>query len=264
MSRSKSITLWYPEYPGDYARKTGHLSMSQHGAYLLLRQHYYSTGRPLPTNVTALYRVCGAVEDAEKDDVKAVLAEFFTLEPDGYHNSRCDEELAKRSDIRTKRQAAVNSRKDRRPTNEPTNVPTPTPTPTDLGGGGRAREQHAGEPSPHEQILAAIGIVDVTTKWHSPAAIATTDRWLTALSLAEALPEIEAIMRGRTGPPGSLAYFDPAMQRAVDRKASPPTPLKPIPATPAPEGQDHARRSPARNRSTEALEAFVSGAGRLR
>ena len=134
MTRTKSLSLWYPEYPGDYARKTGHLSMSQHGAYLLLRQHYYSTGRPLPTNVTSLYRICGALEDAEKADVNAIIAEFFTLEADGYHNSRCDEEIAKRGDIRKKRQAAVAARADRQgkkpATIEPTFVTTPTPTPT--------------------------------------------------------------------------------------------------------------------------------------
>lgn len=155
MSRPKNSTLWYPEYPGDYARKTSHLSMAQHGAYLLLRQHYYSTGRPLPTNVASLYRICSALEDAEKADVKAVLAEFFTLEEDGYHNRRCDEELAKRSDITEKRRAAVNSRRDRASTSVLTNVTTTTTTTTEkkIHGGGSAREDGL-----HDEIVVAAGV----------------------------------------------------------------------------------------------------------
>lgn len=133
MSRRKSTSIWYPEYPGDYGRKTSHLSLAEHGAYKVLRDHYYSTGRALPTNVDVLYRICRAFEGSDRAAVDAVVAEFFTLEPDGYHNGRCDEELAKRDDIREKRIAAVNSRADRQakitPTNEVTSVTTSTSTP---------------------------------------------------------------------------------------------------------------------------------------
>lgn len=124
MSRRKSVSIWYPEYPGDYGRKTAHLSLAEHGAFLLLRQHYYSTGRPLPTNVGVLYRICRAFEGAERAAVDAVVAEFFTPEPDGYHNGRCDDELARRGDIREKRKAAVAARADRQATSAHTSAPT--------------------------------------------------------------------------------------------------------------------------------------------
>jgi uncharacterized protein YdaU (DUF1376 family) len=129
MSRRKSTSLWYPEYPGDYGRKTSHLSLAEHGAYKVLRDHYYSTSRPLPTSVDVLYRICRAFEAPDRGAVDAVVAEFFTLGADGYHNARCDEELARRGDLREKRQAAVNSRADRRVTIVASSVTTPTSTP---------------------------------------------------------------------------------------------------------------------------------------
>lgn len=35
-------------YIGDYQRDTAHLSVTEHGAYLLMLQHYYATEKPLP------------------------------------------------------------------------------------------------------------------------------------------------------------------------------------------------------------------------
>ena len=248
MRRAKSITLWYPEYPGDYARKTGHLSMAQHGAYLLLRQHYYSTGRPLPTNVPSLYRICGAIEDAEKADVRAVIDEFFTLEPDGYHNGRCDDELAKRRDIREKRQAAVNSRTDRRGTNEPTNVATPTPTPTEgSGSGSSAREPGAEPDSLYRRVCAAfrLNTADILpAKWMPPAALIELDRIRDDLDLTDdemvSLAEASMARFGRA-PDGPRALVHDA-KRLAGAKAMPPlAPAIPDPST----GGDHARRLPA-------------------
>ena len=261
MSRQKSVTLWYPEYPGDYARKTAHLSMAQHGAYLLLRQHYYSTGRALPTNVTALYRICGAIEGSEQADVKAVLAEFFTLEDDGYHNSRCDEELSKRRDIRKKRQDAVNSRADRKPAGVPTIVDTPTTTPTVVkeGGGGSARGA-----DPHDEILAAAGIdptKDSFGKWYRPEQIEIVARWRAAgFSQAEILAEVRGAAAGRS-PPSTLAYFERVFERALARRQSPPL-------QPASIEETHRARLPApptraEQRSIDQTNAIIAGASRL-
>ena len=90
------MNSWYARYPGDYRRKTAHLSLVEHGAYCLCLDHYFSTGRPLPSEREALYRICGALNDKERAAADSVLDQFFTLEEDGYHNPRADEELAKR------------------------------------------------------------------------------------------------------------------------------------------------------------------------
>jgi uncharacterized protein YdaU (DUF1376 family) len=89
---------WYARYPGDYGRDTAHLSMIEHGAYGLLLDHYYSTAAPLPGDVTALYRVCRAFDQSERDAVDCVLSQFFDLRADGYHNTRADMELVKRNE----------------------------------------------------------------------------------------------------------------------------------------------------------------------
>ena len=94
------MNIWYAHHPGDYLRDTAHLSLAQHGAYRLLLDHYYSTAGPLPTDVTALHRVCRAFDQSEKDAVSSVLAESFELRADGYHNTRADAELAKQAEIR--------------------------------------------------------------------------------------------------------------------------------------------------------------------
>jgi uncharacterized protein YdaU (DUF1376 family) len=94
------VNLWYARYTGDYHRKTAHLSLTQHGAYSLMLDHYYSMGRPLPAEVDALYRICKAMSAAERVAVDSVLKEFFELRDDGYHNKRGDKELARREEKR--------------------------------------------------------------------------------------------------------------------------------------------------------------------
>jgi uncharacterized protein YdaU (DUF1376 family) len=127
---SKSDSLWYPRYVGDYKRKTSHLSMTEHGAYAMLMDHYYSTSKPLPTSVSVLKRICSAFEEVEVAAMNTVLAEFFTTSDGEYHHDRADEEILKRSEISKKRRNAVNSRKDRCDTKEGTFVGTSTSTVT--------------------------------------------------------------------------------------------------------------------------------------
>lgn len=103
---------WYPHNIDSYDRKTAHLTMLQHGAYRLMMDHYYRTATPLPAKLLQVHRICRAVAEDEQAAVSAVLAEFFELRDDGWHNIRSDEELEKTSTIRGKRSnAAKNSHK---------------------------------------------------------------------------------------------------------------------------------------------------------
>lgn len=104
---------WYPHYPGDYGRDTGHLSLAQHGAYRLLLDLYYATAAPLLGDVAALYRICRAFDDAERNAVDSILSEFFDLRTDGYHNSRADIELKKRAEFHEKLSNAARKRWDK-------------------------------------------------------------------------------------------------------------------------------------------------------
>ena len=106
---------WSAFYWADYIADTGHLSLEQHGAYLLLMAHYYRTHRPLPANASVLHRVCRCTTEAEKCAVESVVGEFFYLDGDVYRHRRIEEELSKATNISEKRRAAANAKhqKDR-------------------------------------------------------------------------------------------------------------------------------------------------------
>lgn len=98
---------WYPRYFGDYMKKTSHLSLAEHGAYVVLLDHYYGTEQPLQADVTALIRVCRAFEQAEQKAVESVCNQFFPIGPDGLrHNKRADAEIAKGRAISGERSSA--------------------------------------------------------------------------------------------------------------------------------------------------------------
>jgi uncharacterized protein YdaU (DUF1376 family) len=86
---------FYKHHIGDYAQATGHLSFVEDAAYSRLIRKYYADERPLPADLKAVQRLVGARTRDEKDAVQSVLEEFFKLTGDGWHNKRCDAELAK-------------------------------------------------------------------------------------------------------------------------------------------------------------------------
>lgn len=91
---------WFPFYPGDYLRDTSRLSTVQHGAFVLLLLDYYSTGGPLPLDMEEVYRIARADSQANgqaiREAISQVVARFFVLRDDGWHNLRADREIAKR------------------------------------------------------------------------------------------------------------------------------------------------------------------------
>lgn len=105
-------------YIGDYQRDTAHLSVTEHGAYLLMLQHYYATEKPLPTG-KALHRMLRAADKAERDAIEAVASQFWTTTDAGLVNVRADQELHKASEqSETNRRIAVQREEARRRTRE--------------------------------------------------------------------------------------------------------------------------------------------------
>lgn len=87
---------WYKHYLGDYARDTAHLALLEHGAYRVLLDSYYATGRPLPHDMATLHRITRAATRADRAAVERVAEQFFPVSEDGLrHNKRADEEIAK-------------------------------------------------------------------------------------------------------------------------------------------------------------------------
>jgi uncharacterized protein YdaU (DUF1376 family) len=98
---------FYKHYIGDFQRDTGHLSLTERGAYLCLMHHYYATEKPLPNDHAALCRIAGALEKAERDAVRAVMA-FFTPVDSGLMHSRIEAELQRAGDVaNTNREIAL-------------------------------------------------------------------------------------------------------------------------------------------------------------
>ncbi|TAM15949.1 MAG: DUF1376 domain-containing protein [Pandoraea sp.] len=86
---------YYEHHIGDYDEATSHLTACEDGIYNRLIRKYYSTEKPLPNDIPALQRLVRARTREEKSAVIAILEEFFSLEEDGWHQKRCDEDLEK-------------------------------------------------------------------------------------------------------------------------------------------------------------------------
>lgn len=93
---------YYKRNLGDYARKAGHLTMLEHGAYTLLLDSYYEREQG-PTKAEAI-RIARARTSDELAAVDAVLIDFFTLQPDGrYRQNRVEDEF-----LKAEAQASIN------------------------------------------------------------------------------------------------------------------------------------------------------------
>lgn len=101
---------YYEHHIGDYAEATAHLSFVEDAAYARCIRKYYALERPLPTDVKAVQRLIGARTREEKAAVETVLNEFFERHDDGWHQKRCDEEIARFSDKRSKAQRSAGAR----------------------------------------------------------------------------------------------------------------------------------------------------------
>ena len=119
---------WYAHHLEDYDRRTGHLSMLEHGAYRLLLDHYYRTGAALPEKIEHLQRICRANAKEERLAIQSVIKQYFVLESDGWHNSRADEEMLKAKDISDKRRDAARKSHKQNDSICSANGDTPTPT----------------------------------------------------------------------------------------------------------------------------------------
>lgn len=79
---------------GDYAKDTRHLSLLEHGAYTMMLDIAYTSEAPLPTDRTALFRLCCARSKDDQKAVETVLQEFFTEQENGWIQKRVQKEIA--------------------------------------------------------------------------------------------------------------------------------------------------------------------------
>ena len=89
-----AIVNYFKLYCGDYSKKTQHLTLAEHGAYVLMLIAYYATERPLPV-VPKLYRLCHATSLYEKRAVDSIVTQFWQVTEAGLINVRADQEIIK-------------------------------------------------------------------------------------------------------------------------------------------------------------------------
>jgi uncharacterized protein YdaU (DUF1376 family) len=85
---------YYTFNVGDYRKDTGHLSTLEHGIYRQLLDWYYLDEKPIPQETQVVLRRLRLGSDSDIAALQNVLADFFVLQADGYHQTRCDADIA--------------------------------------------------------------------------------------------------------------------------------------------------------------------------
>lgn len=106
---------YYEHHIGDYAEATAHLSFVEDSAYARLMRKCYATERALPADIKEVQRLAGCRSTQERQAVERVLKEFFILKDDGWHQHRCDEEIARYQAKRESAKASAGVRWNRAP-----------------------------------------------------------------------------------------------------------------------------------------------------
>jgi uncharacterized protein YdaU (DUF1376 family) len=104
---------YYEHHLGDYDGATAHLSWLEDCAYRRLICLCYRSEEPLPADVKQVCRLARTTSKPERDAVQQVLREFFELRDDGWHNIRCDEDIASFHDAEPERIAKKENAKER-------------------------------------------------------------------------------------------------------------------------------------------------------
>ena len=81
--------IWYKFHYGDYLTHTAHLADAEDLAYRRLLDYYYMSEKPLPLDTKTVARHIRI----DLDITEVVLSEFFEQTPEGWKNTRCDNEI---------------------------------------------------------------------------------------------------------------------------------------------------------------------------
>lgn len=85
---------YYSHNINDFNNATIHLSIEEECMYHRALSWYYSNELPLPKDKAKIYRYLRATTKKLQTAVNNILDDFFTEKEDGFHQSRCDIEIA--------------------------------------------------------------------------------------------------------------------------------------------------------------------------
>lgn len=246
-----------PMFWGDYLRDTGHLSAAEHGAYLMLIAHQWTTAKPLPDDDAMLARIA-RMSPREWRAARRVLEDFFTVAAGYWSQKRVAIELERAAELYRQRQkggvasgekrrqhkeSAVQSTKQslntlpksvqaEHPTVRHVPEPEPNPEPKEEGGGDgsagvperRETPSLASHPLFHEVgklVLQTMG-VENDPRWAGN--YSRVDGWLKAGFDPELdiIPTVRRLTAAKLdGPPKTLKYFHDAIGRAHAERTDP-------------------------------------------
>jgi uncharacterized protein YdaU (DUF1376 family) len=109
---------YYQHHIGDFIKATARLSDTQSMAYLRLLWMYYDSEKPLkPDSKVLAFQIGATVEETE-----LLLESFFWLAENGWHHTRCDQEIAEYRAFLDKKSNAGKASAERRKNNRSTGV----------------------------------------------------------------------------------------------------------------------------------------------
>lgn len=85
---------YMPLYVADYMADAAHLSMEEHGAYLLLIMTYWQRGKAIEDNDERMARICRTSVE-QWLNVRSTIVEFFEIEDGFWVHNRIENELEK-------------------------------------------------------------------------------------------------------------------------------------------------------------------------
>lgn len=109
---------YYQHHIGDFIKATARLTDGQTMAYLRLLWMYYDTEKPLKPDIKVLAFQIGATVD----ETELLLESFFWLAENGWHHTRCDQEIAEYRAFLEKKSNAGRASAERRKHNSATDV----------------------------------------------------------------------------------------------------------------------------------------------
>lgn len=184
-----------PFYVADYLADTGHLSTTEHGAYLLLIMHYWQRGG-LPCDDAKLASIARASLE-QWQGMRVTLAELFG---DGWKHPRIDKELEKSQIAYEKRalagkaggtaKAAKSSNATAMPDQKASNALPTTITTTFKKEGANAPISS----EPEKSAPSAVAILPTVSEGDVPVFEADIDEWAKAFPAVDVRQQL-AVMR---------------------------------------------------------------------
>jgi len=100
-------------YPADYLADTIHLTLEQHGAYMMLIFNYWQRGEPPKDDDLRLAAICRTTQD-DWIRIRPFVSEFFDIHDGRWYHPRIEKDLATVNDkVNKARMAGKASAKQR-------------------------------------------------------------------------------------------------------------------------------------------------------